>query len=206
MMSSGQPAGTQIAPSRSCLSHLGGRNITGCPARAGIKMPPVSRSAQPKPGVLPGHVVGVHHGRSCDRVRQPCRQCGLPAGAASVHRQHDWAAGGAPGLAELHQAGDDGSGPLSTPRSGFGFIRGKLQPHSGQSYPCRPNRSRPPGHSRRFGTGPLRRRSFRPGIVVATDGLTGARTGAPTTPGPGRLLLPSGALPDRRGRAARPTA
>jgi len=125
MMSSGQPAGTQIAPSRSCLSHLGGRNITGCPARAGIKMPPVSRSAQPKPGVLPGHVVGVHHGRSCDRVRQPCRQCGLPAGAASVHRQHDWAAGGAPGLAELHQAGDDGSGPLSTPRSGFGFIQGQ---------------------------------------------------------------------------------
>lgn len=48
----------------------------------------------------------------------------------------------------MDQAGDYRRESLSTPRSGFGFIRGKLQHHSGQSYPCRPDRSRPPGLSR----------------------------------------------------------
>jgi hypothetical protein len=48
MMSSGQSAGTSIAPWRWCSSHRGGRKATGCPACAGSKMPSISKSAQPK--------------------------------------------------------------------------------------------------------------------------------------------------------------
>ena len=47
MMRSGQPAGTSIAPGRLRSSHGGGRKETARPARAGVRMPSISKPAQP---------------------------------------------------------------------------------------------------------------------------------------------------------------
>lgn len=77
-----------------------------------------------EPGVPPGDVVGMHDGRPRDRVPQPRGQCGLAAGAAPVHGQHDRTVTGAPGLAELQQDGGDIGDQFSMPPPGFGLVWG----------------------------------------------------------------------------------
>jgi hypothetical protein len=70
---------------------------------------------QAEAGVTPRHVICVHYGRARNGVLQPCRQRGLPAGAASIYRQHYTLAARSSPATKLEQALDNHRQRYGTP-------------------------------------------------------------------------------------------
>jgi len=116
------------------------------PGRAVGHRPPRTRGGEDaadqqvgpaEPGVPPGNVVGMHHGRSLNDVLQPCRQRRLAAGTAPVHGQ-DQRATDASAAPRQHRSGRDGRQLLRTPWRGFGLPMGETQRHGDKCYPGMP--------------------------------------------------------------------